>query len=65
MRTHVISTLKANRLLKSRCESYLVFISEDRKKLVLEEIPVVRDFSDVFPNKVPSLLIVQDVDFTI
>ena len=48
--TRLISALKAERLVRSGCEGYIVFISEDKKSRGVEEIPVVCEFPDVFPD---------------
>ena len=45
----LISVMKAQSLLKKGCEGYLAYIVRDDKDVKLEDIPIVRDFSDVFP----------------
>jgi len=63
--TKVISALKAKRLVRSGCEGYIAFISKDKKSKGVEEIPVVREFPDVFPDEIPGLPPVREIDFTI
>ena len=50
-----ISALKADSLLKSGCEAYLAFIMDDKRSQGVEEIPIVCDFPDVFPEEIPGL----------
>jgi hypothetical protein len=40
-------------------------LKEDRSKPTIEEIPVVREFGDVFPDELPGLSPRRDVDFSI
>ena len=60
-----ISALKAGRLVRSGCESFLAFITEDKRSQGVEEIPVVCEFPDVFPDEIPGLPPVREVEFTI
>ena len=55
MSTRVISALRADRLIKSGCEGYVAFITEDKSSKVVEDIPVVCEFPDVFPEEIPGL----------
>ena len=65
IRTCRISALKAQRLLKSGCEGYLAFITEDKQSKGVEDIPVVCEFPDVFPDEIPGLPPVREIDFSI
>lgn len=64
-RTHVISALRTVRLMKVGCEGYIAFIAEDKHPQVVEEIPVVCEFLDVFWEEISSLPLVREIDFTI
>ena len=44
VRSMVILAIRADELLRSGCKGFLAFITEDKQKLNIEEIPVVRDF---------------------
>ena len=44
-----VSALKADRLVRSGCECYLAFITEDKRSQGVEEIPIVCEFPDIFP----------------
>ncbi|XXG42070.1 hypothetical protein AAC387_Pa01g2420 [Persea americana] len=56
---------KVERMMKAGCEGYIAFISEDKKSKGVEEIPVVCEFSDVFPDEIPGLPPVREIAFTI
>ena len=63
--TRMISALKAERMMKVGCEGYTAFISEDKKSMGVDEIPMVCEFPDVFPYEIPGLPLVREIDFTI
>ena len=60
-----ISALKADRLVRSGCEGYLAFITEDKWSQGVEEIPIVCEFPDIFPEEILGLPPVGEIDFTI
>lgn len=47
------------------CHSSGVCQFSKNKTTTLENIPVIQEFSDVFPEEVPGLLPKRDIDFTI
>lgn len=51
--------------LKVGCEGYIAFITEDMWSKGVEEIPVVCEFPYVFPDEIPGLPPVREIDFTI
>ncbi|BBG95481.1 cold shock domain protein 1 [Prunus dulcis] len=54
--TCLISAITAKKLLKKGCEGYLAHIIDTREiPLNLEDIPVVCDFPDIFPDDLPGL----------
>ena len=62
----IISALSATQLLLKGCQGYLTFISgEESKKPVLKDIPIVRDFLDVFPKDLLALPPNRQIEFTI
>ncbi|BBN69306.1 transposable element gene [Prunus dulcis] len=62
----LISVLMATRLLRKGCSGYLAHIVDSRtQELKLEDIPVVRDFPDVFPDDLPGLPPHREIEFTI
>ncbi|KAL0405623.1 UNVERIFIED_CONTAM: hypothetical protein Slati_3876200 [Sesamum latifolium] len=60
----VISTTEARRLMLEGYEAYLAHVIDAEKvNPTLEEIPVVRDFPEVFPDDLPGLPPHREVDF--
>ncbi|VVA39362.1 PREDICTED: reverse mRNAase, partial [Prunus dulcis] len=58
--------MTAKRLLRKGCSGYLAHVVDTRKQeLKLEDIPVVRDFPDVFPDDLPGLPPHREIEFTI
>ena len=52
----VISVLDARRMLKKGCDAYLAHVIDTQiTKQAIDDISVVRDFSDVFPEDLPGL----------
>ncbi|XP_070026506.1 uncharacterized protein [Nicotiana sylvestris] len=62
----VVSFIKAQRLLKKGCLGLLAIVNVTRKETVnIENVLVVREFSDVFPEDLPELPPVREIDFGI
>ncbi|RVW81841.1 hypothetical protein CK203_050822 [Vitis vinifera] len=61
----MISTLRASSLLRKGCQGFLAYVVNEENDLKLEDIPIVRDYSDVFPNDLPDLPPEMEVEFTI
>ena len=62
----MVSTVKARKLLGKGCEGFLCHaVSIEDAKSSLEDIPVVKEFSDVFPDEIPSMPPVREVRFCI
>ena len=61
----IISALKASRMVSCGCEAFIAFITEDKRSQGVEEIPVVCEFPDVFPEEIPGLPPIREVEFTI
>jgi len=66
MGVKLVSVMKAHKLLGKGCEGFLCHIvkTEDAKPS-LEGIPVVKEFLDVFPDEIPSIPPLRDVEFCI
>ena len=60
-----VLALKAGRMVQSGCEAFIAFIMEVKLSQGVEEIPVVCEFSDVFPEEISGLPPVREVEFTI
>ncbi|XP_020409514.1 uncharacterized protein LOC18781549, partial [Prunus persica] len=62
----LISVMMATRLLRKGCSGYVAYIVDSRtQELKFEDIPVVRDFPDVFPDDLPGLPSHREIEFTI
>ena len=62
----LISALKASELLKRGCEGFLAYVHDtEQKEANIEDLVVVREFVDVFPNELPGVIPDREVEFTI
>ena len=62
----LINAMKAVKLLRQGCVGYLCYLEETTKKVVnIEEIPIAKDYADVFPEELPGLPPQRSVEFTI
>jgi hypothetical protein len=53
---YMISAVRANRLLRKGCRGFLASVVDlQKKELEIEDIPVVREFTDVFPEDLPGV----------
>ncbi|RVW97780.1 Transposon Ty3-I Gag-Pol polyprotein [Vitis vinifera] len=62
---HMISALRASSLLKKGCQGFLASVVSNESDLKLEDIPIVREYPDVFPEDLPGLPPEREVEFTI
>ena len=63
----IISSMQAQRMLASRCMGFLgsAVDKSKEKKLDSTEVPVVREFVEVFPEKLPGLPRPREISFEI
>ena len=62
----MISALAAQRMLRKGCQGYLAYVVETGKEgTLMDEIPVVREFPDVFLDDIKGLPPEREVEFTI
>ncbi|XP_059669044.1 uncharacterized protein LOC132314166 [Cornus florida] len=62
----LISAIQTRKLLKKSCQGYLAYVvNTENKDVTLENVPVVREFTNVFPEELPGLPVGREVDFTI
>ncbi|WCJ39071.1 Transposon Tf2-6 polyprotein [Euphorbia peplus] len=62
----VISAMKAKRLLRKHCQAYLAYVIDTKQEgPKLENIPIVREFPDVFPDDLPGLPPDREIEFSI
>ena len=61
-----ISAMEARRFLTKGCEAFLALILDSKKEQVnFENIPVIREFPDVFPEELPGVPPEREVDLSI
>ena len=61
-----MSAMKARRFLRKGYEAFLALILDSKREQVnLENIPVIREFPDVFPEELPGVPPERDVDLSI
>ena len=64
--SNMISAMAEQRMLRKGCQGYLAYVVETGKEgTLLDEIPIVREFPDVFPDDIASLPPDREVEFTI
>ncbi|GJT67829.1 putative reverse transcriptase domain-containing protein [Tanacetum coccineum] len=59
---------RAQKYMEKGCQLFLVTVKENKdesKEKRLEDVPTVRDFPDVFPEDLPGLPLIQQVEFQI
>ena len=61
----MISALRASSLLKKCYQGFLAYVVNKENDLKLEDMPIVRDYPDVFPEDLPGLPPEREVEFTI
>ena len=62
----MISAMTAQKMLRKGCQGYLAYVVETGKEgTILDEISVVREFPDVFPDDIVGLPLEREVEFTI
>ena len=62
----VISCIQANRLLKKGCQGFLASVVDLQSgESEIGDIPIMREFSDVFPDDLPGLPPDREIEFSI
>ena len=64
--TCLISAVHASRLIRSGCQAYLAHVIDTSiSEVKLPNVPIVREFPDVFPTDLPGLPPERDTEFNI
>ncbi|XP_043809459.1 uncharacterized protein LOC110606868 [Manihot esculenta] len=64
--SNVIFATAARRMIRKGCETYLACVLEAKKeKPIVQDIPTICDFFDVFPDELPGLPPEREVEFSI
>ena len=62
----IVSNIQAKRILRRDVVGYLAYVIDtEASEVKLEDIPVVREFLDVFPKELPGLPPDREVEFSI
>ncbi|KAI3797626.1 hypothetical protein L1987_32886 [Smallanthus sonchifolius] len=62
----IISCIKAQKCLKKQCYAFLAHVVEKkREENRIQDIPIVRNYPDVFPEDLPGLPPVRQIEFQI
>ncbi|XP_076917513.1 uncharacterized protein LOC143577615 [Bidens hawaiensis] len=61
----IISKIKANRCLGKGCLAFMAFVTKEPEPKKLEEVAVVSEFKDVFPDELPGIPPDREVQFKI
>uniref|UniRef100_A0A2N9FG06 Reverse transcriptase domain-containing protein n=1 Tax=Fagus sylvatica TaxID=28930 RepID=A0A2N9FG06_FAGSY len=62
----IVSSIQAKRMLQRGAVGYLAYVIDtEASEVKLEDIPVVREFPDVFPKELPGLPPDREVEFSI
>jgi hypothetical protein len=62
----IISVMTARKMVKKGCEVYLAYVFNSKEKTgELTNIPIVREFTDVFPDELPGLPPDREVEVSI
>ncbi|GJY04120.1 putative reverse transcriptase domain-containing protein [Tanacetum coccineum] len=65
-RLKIVSCIKAQKYIEKGCELFLAQVTEqESKEKRLEDVPVIRDFPEVFPEELPGLPPPRQVEFRI
>ena len=62
----LINVMTTSKMLRKGCQGYLAFVVDRRQEGTrLEDIPIVKEFPDVFPDDISGLPPDREVEFTI
>ena len=66
MPQNIISAITARKMLKRGCKGYLVVVRDTKVETrIVQNVPVVCEFSDVFPEELPGLPPEREIEFYI
>ncbi|XP_035835732.1 uncharacterized protein LOC118483995 [Helianthus annuus] len=60
-----VSILKVSQCLKSRCVIYMAQVTVNDPKPKIEDIPIISEYPDIFPDELPGLPPERQVEFRI
>ena len=66
LQNSIISAIRTTKLLQKGCEGFLAHVvTQGELSLFAGDVPVVNEFTDVFPIDLPGLPPAREVEFTI
>ena len=64
--SNAISDMQARRFLRKGCEAFLALVLDSKRGHVnLEDIPMIKEFPDVFLKELPGLPLERELDLSI
>ena len=62
----LINAIQAKKLMKEDCQAYVISVQEENEDTPrLEDVPIVREYPEVFPEELPGLPPIRELDFGI
>ncbi|XP_076894416.1 uncharacterized protein LOC143546690 [Bidens hawaiensis] len=61
----IISMIKANKCLRKGCLGFMACVIKEPKKNQIDDVPVVKEYVDVFPEELPRIPPDREVEFRI
>ncbi|XP_076916414.1 uncharacterized protein LOC143576121 [Bidens hawaiensis] len=61
----IISKIKASHCLGKGCLAFMAYVTKEPEPKKQEEVPIVTEFKDVFPNELPGIPPDREVEFRI
>ncbi|XP_076909031.1 uncharacterized protein LOC143566144 [Bidens hawaiensis] len=61
----IISKIKANHCLGKGCLAFMAYVTKEPEPKKIEEVPIVSEFKDVFPDELPGIPTDREVEFRI
>ena len=62
----MMNAMQAKKMMKEDCQAYMISVQEIKEDGPrLEEIPIVREYPEVFPEELPGLPPSRELDFGI
>src|ERR687885_2579027 len=62
----LMTMMKASRMLSKGCESFFAYVIDAKgEKKALTDIPIVSEFAEVFPDELPGLPPIREVEYKI
>lgn len=57
--------MQAYRLISKGCTGFLTCITEEKQEVKVVDVPIAREFINIFPKELPGLPLDQEIEFSI